>query len=65
MEKCRPHPLLTPLAERPYLGHCESTSQQQQQVPAGVPQAKHKRRYSLQALRQLDINTDQSGATLN
>jgi hypothetical protein len=35
----------------------------QLQVPAGVPQAKHKRRYSLQALRQLDINNDQSGAT--
>jgi hypothetical protein len=30
MEKCRPHLLLT-LAERPYLGHCESTTQQQQQ----------------------------------
>jgi hypothetical protein len=28
MEKCRPHPLLTH-AERPYLGHCESTTQQQ------------------------------------
>ena len=28
MEECRPHPLLT-LAEKPYLGHCESTSQQQ------------------------------------
>jgi hypothetical protein len=37
----------------------------QLQVPAGVPQAKHKLRYSLQTLRQLDINTDQSGATLN
>jgi hypothetical protein len=32
----------------------------QLQVTAGVPQAKHKRRYSLQTLRQLDINTDQS-----
>ncbi len=37
----------------------------QLQVPASVPQAKHKRRYSLQNLRQLDINTDQSDATLN
>jgi hypothetical protein len=35
------------------------------QVQAGVPQAKHKRLYSLQALRRLDINTDQYGATLN
>ncbi len=31
MEKCRPHPLLT-LAERPYLGHCESTSKQQDKL---------------------------------
>ncbi len=31
----------------------------QLQVPADVPQAKHKRLYSLQTLRQLDINTDQ------
>ncbi len=31
----------------------------QLQVPAGVPQAKQKRLYSLQTLRQLDINTDQ------
>jgi hypothetical protein len=37
----------------------------QLQVPAGVPRAKHKRVHSLQALRRLDINTDQYGATLN
>jgi hypothetical protein len=35
------------------------------QIPAGVPQAKHYILYSLQTLRQIDINTDQSGATLN
>ncbi len=29
--ECRPHLLLT-LAERSYLGHCESTTQQQQQL---------------------------------
>jgi hypothetical protein len=35
------------------------------QLPAGVPQANHKRLYSLQTLCQLDINTDQKAATLN
>ncbi len=32
--------------------------QLQVNVPAGVPQVKHKRRYSLQTLHQVDINTD-------